>query len=228
MIEIFGADDAQACRRSACCGAGKGEARERGHDDGLGRFGSFGFAEQETDAGAFDVGGIGGWSLGNDDAWLSGRCEVRDCAEFEPEAANVDRSGALALTEDVGDGDLLCAETFGDADDPLPADGDAGERRLGEDVSGRGVGRVKAVFEIEDESEGAGLFAGVGKCEAAEVGNFDLSPMNGETHGDERREERDHHHGKGAKNDVEESVDPGDPHCSVRIYGGDCSECMFN
>ena len=47
---------------------------------------------------------------------------MRDGAEFEPEAANVDGGGALALAEDVGDGDLLCAEAFGDAHGPLAAD----------------------------------------------------------------------------------------------------------
>jgi hypothetical protein len=98
------------------------------------------------------VGCVGAGGLGDDDAGFSGRGDVGYCAEFEPETANVDRSSALALTEDVGDGDLLCAEAFGDADDPLAADGDAGERRLGEDVSRRGVGGVEAVFEVKDEA----------------------------------------------------------------------------
>jgi len=128
------------------------------------------------------------------------------------------------LTQDVGDSDLLCAEAFGDPDDPLAADGDAGESRLGEDMSRRRVGGVEPVFEVEDETVGAGLFAGVSQGEAGEVGNFDLAAMDGEAHGDERREERDDQHGKGAENDVEEAVDPGNSHCLVRIYGGDCSE----
>ena len=41
-----------------------------------------------------------------------------DDAEVEAEAADVDGGGALALAEDVGDGDLLRTEAFGDADGP--------------------------------------------------------------------------------------------------------------
>jgi len=51
---------------------------------------------------------------------------VSDGAEFEPETADVDGGGALGLTEDVGDRDLLGAEAFGDADGPLAADCRAG------------------------------------------------------------------------------------------------------
>lgn len=60
--------------------------------------------------------------------------------------------------------------------------------------------------------------AGLGEGEASEVGNFDLAAMDGEAHGDERGEKRDDEHGERAENDVEESVDPGDSHCLVRIY----------
>jgi hypothetical protein len=124
------------------------------------------------------------------------------------------------LAEDVGDGDLLCAEAFGDAHGPLAADGDAGCGRLGENVAGRRVGGVEAIFEVEDEAEGAGLFAGVGEGEAGEVGYFDFAAVDGEAHGDERGEERDDQHGQCAEKDVEEAVDAGDLHCTVRINGG--------
>jgi hypothetical protein len=123
------------------------------------------------------------------------------------------------LAEDVGDGDLLCAEAFGDADGPLAADGDAGCGRLRENVAGRCVGGVEAIFEVEDKAERAGLFAGVGEGEAGEVGDFDFAAMDGEAHGDERGEQRHDKHGQRAENDVEEAVDPGDLHCLVRIYG---------
>jgi len=120
----------------------------------------------------------------------------------------------------------LCAEAFGDAHGPLAADGDTGCGRLGEDVAGRCVGGVEAVFEREDKAQGAGLFAGFGASEAGEVGHLDFAAMDGEAHGDERGEERDHEHGQRTEKDVEESVDPGDLHCLVRIYG-DSSAWMF-
>ena len=179
----------------------------------------FGLAEQEADAGAVDAGGIGGGSLSDHDAGFSRCGDVGHGAEFEPEAADVDGSGTLALAEDVGNSDLLRAEAFGDANGPLAADGDAGCGRLGENVARRCVGRVEAIFEVEDKAQGAGLFAGVGEGEAGEVGDFDFAAMDGEAHGDERREERNHEHGQRAENDVEEAVDPGYLHCFVRIYG---------
>ena len=133
-----------------------------------------------------------------------------DGAEFEAEAADVDGGGALALAEEVGDGDLLGAEAFSDADGPLAADGGAGCGRLGEDAAGGSVGGVEAVFEVEDQAEGAGLFAGFGEGEAGEVGDFDFAAVDGETHGDERGEESDNQHRQSAENDVEEAVDAGD------------------
>lgn len=63
--------------------------------------------------------------MSDDDAGLSGHGDVGDGAEIESEAADVDGGGALALTEDVGDSDLLGSEAFGNANNPLPADGDA-------------------------------------------------------------------------------------------------------
>jgi hypothetical protein len=140
----------EACGGGACCGAGEGEAGERGHDEGLGRSGLFWLAEQEADARAIDAGGVRRGGLGDDDAGRSGGGDVGDGAEFESEPADVDGGGALALAEDVGDGDLLCAEAFGDAYGPLAADGDPGCGRLGEDVAGGRVGGVKAIFESEE------------------------------------------------------------------------------
>ena len=78
-----------------------------------------------------------------------------DNAEFEAEAADVDGGSAFGLAEEIGDGDLLRAETFGDADGPLAADGDSRSRVLREDVAGRGVGRVETVFKGEAEADGA-------------------------------------------------------------------------
>jgi hypothetical protein len=93
----------EAGRGGACDGSSESEAGERGHKKGIGRFGLFGLAEQEADAGAVDAGGVGGRGLGDDDAGLSGCGDVGDGAEFESEAADVDGGGALALAEDVGD-----------------------------------------------------------------------------------------------------------------------------
>jgi len=132
---------------------------------------------------------------------------VRDGPEFETETADVDGGGALALTEEVGDGDLLRAEAFGNANGPLAADGDARRGGLGEDVSGRRVGGVEAIFEREAEAEGAGPLTRVGEGEAGKVGDLDLAAVDGEAHGDERGEERDDEHRQGAEDDVEEAVD---------------------
>ena len=67
----------------------------------------------------------------------------------------------MRLNQDVGDGDLLGAEAFGDANSPVAADSDTGCGRLGEDVAGGCVGGVEAIFESEEEAQRAGLFAGV-------------------------------------------------------------------
>jgi hypothetical protein len=72
---------------------------------------------------------------------------------------------------------------------------------------------------VKDQAKRSGLFAGVGESEAGEVGDFDFATVDGEAHGDECGEKRDHKHGERAENDVEEAVDPGDLHCLVRIYG---------
>ena len=182
------------------------EACERGHDEGLG-FGLLTVAEEEADAGAVYSGGVGVWGLGDDDAGFAGRSDVGDGAEFEAETADVDGGGALGLADEVGDGDLLCAEGFGDADGPLATDGYARGWGLGEDVAGGRVGGVEAIFEAEDEAKGAGLFAGFREGEVGEVGDFDLVTVDGETHGDEGRDERDGEHRERTQNDVEEAVD---------------------
>jgi len=209
----------QAGCGGACCGPGEGEAGEGRHDDGLWRFGLFGFAEQEADAGAVDASGIGNRGLCDDDAGFAGRGNVGDCAELKTKAADVDGGGALALAEEIGDGDLLRAEAFGDAHGPLTADGGSSCGRLREDVAGWGVGGVEAIFEVEAEAEGAGLLAGVGEGEVGEVGDLDLAAVDGEAHRDEGGEERDDEHRQGPEDDIEEAVDAGDLHCSVRIYG---------
>ena len=131
-------------------------------------------------------------------------------AEFKAEAANVDGGGALGLTQQIGDGDLLRTEAFGDANGPLAADRSAGDGVLREDVAGGNVGRVEAILQGEAEAEGAGLFARVGEREAGEVRDFDLAAVNGEAHGDEGGEQRDDEHGKRAEEDVEEAVDAAD------------------
>jgi len=135
---------------------------------------------------------------------------VGDDALFEAEAADVDGGSALRLAGEIGDGDLLGAEAFGDADGPLATDGHAGCGGLGEDAPGRRVGRVEAVFKGEAEAEGAGLLAGVGEREAGEVGDFDLAAVDGETHGDVGGEQRDDSHGERAEEDVEEAIDAAD------------------
>jgi hypothetical protein len=219
QIEVFGTDDVQAGGGGACCSAGESEPGERRHDEGLRRFGFFGFAEQEADARAVDAGCVGQGRLCDDDAGFSGGSNVRDCTEFEAEAADVDGGGAFALAEKVRDGDLLCAEAFGDAHGPLAADGRSGCGGLGQNAAGGRVGGIETVFESEAETEGAGLFAGVGEAEAGEVRDFDLAAVDGKAHGDEGGEKRDDEHRERAEDDVEEAVDAGDLHRSVRIYG---------
>lgn len=191
----------------SCCGGGEGEAGEGGHDEGFGGGCGFGVAEEEADAGAVDADGVGGGGLGDDDSGFAGGGDVGDGTEFEAEAADVDGGGALGLAEEVGDGDLLGAEAFGDADGPLATDCEAGGGGLGEDAAGWGVGGVEAVFEAEDEAEGAGFLAGFGEGEAGEVGDFDFVAVDGEAHGDEGGDERYGEHREGAQNDVEEAVD---------------------
>lgn len=210
----------QAGSGGAGGGSGEGEASERGHDEGVRGFGFGGFAEEHADARAIDPGGVGERGLGDDDTGIAGSGYVSDCAEFETEAADVDGGGALGLADEIGDGDLLRAEAFGDADGPLAANGAAGGRVLREDFSGRCVWGVETVFEGEAEAEGAGLFAGFGECEAGERGDLDLAAMDGETHGDEGGEERDDEHREGSEDDVEEAIDAADPNFQLHTGSG--------
>ena len=176
LIEFFGADDVKSGGGGGADGSGERETGEGWHDVCIGGCGLFGFAEQEADAGAVDAGGVGAGGLGDDDAGVSGCGDVGDGAEFEPEAADVDGGGAFALTDEVGDGDLLRAEALGDANGPLAAYGDAGGGGLREDVSGRRVGGVEAVFEIEDEAVGAGLLAGFERVRPVRSGTLTSRP----------------------------------------------------
>jgi len=207
LVQFFGADDVKAGSSGSADGGGERETGERWHDVGIGRCCFFGFAEQEADAGTVDAGGVRVGGLGDDDTGVSGCGDVGDGAEFEPKPADVDGGCAFALTDEVGDGDLLCAEAFGDAHGPLAAHGDAGGWGLRQDVSGRRVGRVEAVFEVEDEAVGAGLLAGFEKGESGEVGNLDLAAVDGEAHGDECGDESHDEHRQGTQDDVEEAVD---------------------
>ena len=147
-------------------GRGEGEASERGHDEGFGRIGIFGFAEEEADSRTVDTGGVGSGGLGDDDAGVCSCGDVSDDALFKAKTADVDGGGALGLTEEIGDGDLLRAETFGDAYSPLATNGGAGCRRLREDATGWDVGGVETIFEIEAKTEGAGVVTGFGEGEA--------------------------------------------------------------
>jgi len=217
-VEVFGAGDVEADVGDAGGGGSEREAGEGGHDVG-GSGGGFGIAEEEADSGAVDAGGVGGGGLGDDAAGFAGVGDMGDDTEVEAEAANVDGGGAFALADNAGDGDLLCAEAFGDADGPLAADGGAGGGGLGEDAAGGRAGGVKTVFEVEAEAAGAGLAAGVGDGEAGEVGYGDLAAVDGETHGDEGGDEGDHEHGQGSEEDVEEAVDGGDLHCLCQDTG---------
>jgi hypothetical protein len=131
---------------------------------------------------------------------------VGDGAEVEREAAEVDGGGALGLANEVGDGDLLGTEAFGDADGPLTADLGAGGWGLGEDVTGWSGGGVELVLEGEAEAEGVDFVAGVGDGEAGEVGDYDLATVNSETHGDEGGGESYREHGEGAEEEVEEAL----------------------
>jgi len=167
--------------------------------------GGFGFADQKADAGAVDACGGGGGGLGEDDAGRAGGGDVGDGAEVERETADVDGGSALGLADDVGDGDALGAEAFGDADGPVAADFGAGGRELGEDAAGGGGGGVEAVLDGDVEAGSGGFVDGFGDGLAGEVGDFDLAAVDGEAEGDEGREEGDGEHGQGADQDVKES-----------------------
>jgi hypothetical protein len=203
-VDVF--DDAYADGCYAGGGGGEREAGEGGHDEAGGWcVDLFGFADEEADAGAQGAGvGVGG--LGDDDAGFGICGDVGDDAEVEPETTDVDGGGAFALAEDVGDGDLLGAEAFGDADGPGMADGGAGAGRLGEDKTGRRSWRIEAVFEVDAEADGVGLLAGVGDGEASQVRYRDLAAMYGEPHGDESRYESHYKHGQGAEDEVEDTL----------------------
>jgi hypothetical protein len=141
--ELFGADDVEAGGGGSGGGLDEGEAGEGGHDELGGGFGvgdgfgggigagvGQGCAEQEADARAFNSCGGGSRGLGEDDAGGTGGGDVSDGSEFEAEAADGDGGGTLGLADEGGDGDLLWAEAFGDADGPLAADDGVGSREL--------------------------------------------------------------------------------------------------
>ena len=207
-VDVF--DDAHTDGSDAGGGGWEGQASEGRHDEG-GRsswrrrwcFDLFGNTDEEADARTLGAGGVGAGGLGEDDAGFAGRGDVGDDAELEPEAADIDGGGSLGLADDVGNGNLLRAEAFGDAYSPLAADDGAWSGRLGEDSAGGYVGGVETVFEVDVEAEGTGLFACVGEGEAGEIGDRDLAAVDGEAHGREGGGECDHEHGEGAENEVE-------------------------
>ena len=91
-----------------------------------------------------------------------------------------------------------------------------------EDSAGRRIGGVEAIFEIEDQAEGAGLFAGLGEGETGEVGDFDFAAVDGEAHGDEGGEQSDDDHRQGAEDDVEEAIDGLSLHRQDQDTGSRC------
>jgi len=90
---------------------------------------------------------------------------------------------------------------------------------LREDSAGRRVGRVEAIFEVEDQAERAGLFAGLRESEAGEVGDFDFAAVDGEAHGDEGGKKSDDDHRQGAEGGVEDAIDGLSLHGRFRIQG---------
>jgi hypothetical protein len=194
---------ADGCDTGGC--RGEREAGERRHDEAGGSFDLFGDADEEAYAWTQGSGvGVGG--LGDDDAGFAGGGNVGDDTEVEPEAADVDGGGALALADDVGNGDLLGAEAFGDADSPVATDDGARDRGLGEDTTGRRGWRVEAVFNRDAEARAVGLLAGVCDGETGQIGDGDLAAVDGEAHGDEGGDKGDHKHGQGAEDQVEDAL----------------------
>lgn len=108
-VEVFCADDVEACGGGAGCGDREGEAAEGGHDEGWGGGVVLWGAEKETDLRTINAFCTGGGGLGEDGVGCDEGLEVGDGAEFEGEAADADGCGALGLADEVGDGDFLWA-----------------------------------------------------------------------------------------------------------------------
>ena len=110
-----------------------------------------------------------------------------DGAEVERHAADVHGGVALRLADDVGDGDLLRAEAFGDADLPLVADARAGGGGLREDAAGGDGGGVELVLDVEVEAAVQRGVEASADGQAGEVGDGDLAAVEGEAQRDAPR-----------------------------------------
>ena len=109
--------------------------------------------DQQTDFGIGDAAGVRGRSLRENFAF---RCirqlHLRDGADIQTAAADVDVGGALALSDDIGDSDTLRSQAFGDADLPALPHLASGRRKLRQDFSFRYGGAVILAFDGQIQS----------------------------------------------------------------------------
>ncbi len=183
-------------------GVVEGEADEGGHEEGFGGIG--GGAEEQIDAGLIEA-GVGGRGLGEDGVGVAGCVDVGEGAEFELELADVHGGLLDGLADDVGDGDVLGTEAFGDADLPAVADARAGCGGLGEDAADGDGGGVELVLDVEIDAGAEGGLAGFGDGHPGEVGDGDFVAVEGDAEGDAGGDEHDGDHRGGGEGDAEET-----------------------
>ena len=161
-----------------------------GHDEGGSGWDGWA-SKQHAYAGARDSSGSRRGILSDDGAFgCIGPGDVGGRPDFEGSAANLNGGNALIETDEVGYGDALRAEAFGEAKMPFAADHASRRGRLAHDVPDGDVHAVDMAIHAEIETEVRGFAGGVSGGEPFEGGNRDFGPMDGEVHGDDGRQHR--------------------------------------
>ncbi len=170
-------------------GLGEGHSGEIGH--GIGGCGRR-HGVEKADAGRGYALRSGRGGLGEDELGRGGfGGEFGGGSHFEAAAANIDFSGARAEADDGRNLDELGTEAFGGLHPPAAADEGSGLGRLGDDASGGNHGGVEMIAAGQFEATLEGDTLGLGRRHATQVRHRDLAAMDGESHADQSRGERD-------------------------------------
>ena len=134
------------------------------------------------------------------------KADLRDRAESEAAAPNVQYGSTFALPGDIGYGDALRAQATGDTNGPTAAHLRPGRGHLGDDFSFRNISAVEFALDHQLQSgSGAGVL-GFGRSHADDLRNSDFAAVDGEAHGRERRDEGDGHENQRQQYDSKEAA----------------------
>jgi hypothetical protein len=112
-------------------------------------------------------------------------------SQLEATAADIDLGGTRTEADDGGNLDELRAEAFGGLDAPAATDEGSRLGLLRDDASGGNDGRVEMIAAGQLQAALEGGVLGLGRSHAAQVRHGNLPAMDGESHADQSRGERD-------------------------------------